>query len=283
MPEYRNFICRHLDDQHVVCEDVHFPSGAICTIYFSPSGVYALSSGTSSPKQRYHEVYGSLGAARFRFYSLGHGDGSVGRYDPMSDILGPSLDEDELSAEIGHWLHSGRKIYDAAAIDRMIAQLKSIDIRARGYAVMEDGELFLYRRGRLFKASSHNSDSIYYLTLFGGVLGLHRLALGKLVSGACYLFTGGLFLVGWILDLMQLFFGVLKDRKKRYLFPLSNRRSKSFILPFGLLLGFLLFLGYLFIVERFGLALQISTNAKLQADPQVLPALMDVFIKLFSR
>jgi TM2 domain-containing membrane protein YozV len=53
------------------------------------------------------------------------------------------------------------------------------------------------------KIAVKRTSITYLLWLLGGfgVLGLHRLYLGRWVSGLIWLFTGGLFLVGAIIDL----------------------------------------------------------------------------------
>jgi hypothetical protein len=44
----------------------------------------------------------------------------------------------------------------------------------------------------------------YLLWLVGGLLGLHKFYLGRPVVGLLYLFTGGLFFCGWIVDFFTL-------------------------------------------------------------------------------
>ncbi len=44
----------------------------------------------------------------------------------------------------------------------------------------------------------------WILLTFGGLFGLHRFYLHKWISGLLYLFTGGLFLVGYLYDLWTL-------------------------------------------------------------------------------
>jgi TM2 domain-containing membrane protein YozV len=44
----------------------------------------------------------------------------------------------------------------------------------------------------------------YVLWLFGGLFGLHKFYLGRPFIGLLYFFTGGLFLVGWIVDFFTL-------------------------------------------------------------------------------
>lgn len=42
----------------------------------------------------------------------------------------------------------------------------------------------------------------YLLWFFFGLLGVHRFYLGRPISGVIYLLTGGVFLIGWILDII---------------------------------------------------------------------------------
>lgn len=44
----------------------------------------------------------------------------------------------------------------------------------------------------------------WILLVMGGVFGLHRFYQGKIISGLLYLFTGGLFLIGWIYDIFTM-------------------------------------------------------------------------------
>jgi hypothetical protein len=44
----------------------------------------------------------------------------------------------------------------------------------------------------------------YFLWLVGGPLSLHKFYLGRPVMGLLYLFTGGLFFIGWVVDFFTL-------------------------------------------------------------------------------
>ena len=44
----------------------------------------------------------------------------------------------------------------------------------------------------------------YLLWFFFGFLGVHKFYLGKIGWGILYLLTGGLFLVGWLIDLFTI-------------------------------------------------------------------------------
>lgn len=47
--------------------------------------------------------------------------------------------------------------------------------------------------------------------MFGGYFGLHRFMQGKILSGLLYVFTGGLFGIGYVIDLIRLIFDYAKD------------------------------------------------------------------------
>jgi restriction system protein len=46
----------------------------------------------------------------------------------------------------------------------------------------------------------------FFLCLFLGVLGIHKFYEGRILLGILYLFTGGLLVIGVIVDLIVLFF-----------------------------------------------------------------------------
>ncbi|MCH5201025.1 MAG: TM2 domain-containing protein [Oscillospiraceae bacterium] len=49
-----------------------------------------------------------------------------------------------------------------------------------------------------------NKTTALLLCIFLGTLGVHRFYEGKIGTGVLYLLTGGLFLVGWIYDIIRI-------------------------------------------------------------------------------
>jgi len=49
-----------------------------------------------------------------------------------------------------------------------------------------------------------NYSVAWILQTFLGVFGVHRMYMGKWLTGLLYLFTGGLFLIGWLYDFLTL-------------------------------------------------------------------------------
>ena len=44
----------------------------------------------------------------------------------------------------------------------------------------------------------------YILWFFFGLLGVHKFYIGKPLMGVLYLFTGGIFFIGWLIDLFTI-------------------------------------------------------------------------------
>lgn len=61
--------------------------------------------------------------------------------------------------------------------------------------------------------SEKNWVVVLLLCIFLGELGIHRFYVGKIGTGIIYLFTGGLFGIGWVVDLILIIVGKFKDKE----------------------------------------------------------------------
>lgn len=69
------------------------------------------------------------------------------------------------------------------------------------------------RKAPRHRVSKHNKWCIFVLCVILGIFGVHRLYLKKKATGFIYLFTFGLFGVGWVFDLVMIATGNFKDEK----------------------------------------------------------------------
>ena len=53
----------------------------------------------------------------------------------------------------------------------------------------------------------------YLLWFFLGYLGIHRIYLGRWISGGIWFFTAGLFGVGWLIDAVLTYYMVCDENK----------------------------------------------------------------------
>jgi TM2 domain-containing membrane protein YozV len=67
--------------------------------------------------------------------------------------------------------------------------------------------------------SVKNYAATLILVLLFGFLGGHRLYVGKVGTGILYLFTGGFFLIGWIIDIFTVIFGNFTDKTGSFIRP----------------------------------------------------------------
>ena len=59
--------------------------------------------------------------------------------------------------------------------------------------------------------SDKNKNTALLCCIFGGMFGVHLFYVGKIGKGLLYLFTGGLFCFGWIIDIIKIATGSFQD------------------------------------------------------------------------
>lgn len=57
----------------------------------------------------------------------------------------------------------------------------------------------------------------FLLCFMGGLFGLHRFYVGRTISGIFYLFTAGVFGLGWIIDILSIMSGTFLDKNEQRL------------------------------------------------------------------
>jgi hypothetical protein len=60
-----------------------------------------------------------------------------------------------------------------------------------------------------------NYTTVLLLTIFLGFWGVHRFVVGKVGTGVLYVFTYGLFFIGWIVDIISVATGTFTDKQGR--------------------------------------------------------------------
>lgn len=93
-----------------------------------------------------------------------------------------------------------------------------------------EGNVFIKRGNKFFKASEQSSNKLFWITLLGGWLGIHKFVQGEKIQGFIYLLTIGLFGFGWLMDIISLLLGSIKDDYGLYLLPLDNTNIKALLL-----------------------------------------------------
>lgn len=64
----------------------------------------------------------------------------------------------------------------------------------------------------MINVSKKNKITALILCVLFGLFGVHRFYVGKIGTGLLYLCTGGLFLIGYVVDIILIITGKFKDK-----------------------------------------------------------------------
>ena len=209
-------------------EDLTLPEGKLLSVFIGRSGVFVIASEDTDPEALFTALRTLLETGRIRVYIPGSG-----YFAPLRGMIYAQWDEDELTEQIYDWVMGETAAWDDQRTEMLAQRLVHQSNVTRKSFTDADGNRYILKSGVFRPASRSSSDVLFYLTLFGGILGLHRFFCGKLFSGLLYLCTFGLMGLGWLLDILSLFLGIQKDRRKRYYMPLKNPILKLLLLPLG--------------------------------------------------
>ncbi len=270
MAEYVVCECTQLEDKLSVCSPVRMSCAELEALYVGCSGVYAIVGEDSSVdsaklQQALSEFFRT---SRIMIYLR-----DEGVYNSGTD--GVFLSDAELNDAIFSHTLNGPSVWGSASLEKVWDRILLEDARNRGMYRDEDGRWFVGKGGKFYPMSEHDSDQFLRLTLFGGILGLHRFALGKWISGLTYLLTGGLMGFGWLLDILQLNAGAMKDKAK-HLLPKPSETGLLWHAS-GIVVSSILLSAYTFALTWFSGSMdQASLNAMQNIDPENATQLMQL-------
>ncbi|TAE49120.1 MAG: TM2 domain-containing protein [Bacteroidetes bacterium] len=95
-------------------------------------------------------------------------------------------------------------------------QLHAAAAPAQPYPVLTESSADVAGQTPLHEGNDRNWLVALFLCIFLGVLGIHRFYLGYPVWGLIFLFTGGFFGIGYILDLIRIVLHLLGPKRGRY-------------------------------------------------------------------
>lgn len=112
---------------------------------------------------------------------------------------------DDLGAYIRKHVESSSYPSDA---EREELVLRLVKEESESLMTNSDSKSCFVKKGdKWLPAFNVDSDKVYNLALFGGLLGFHRFYLGLYGSGLLYFFTLGIFGAGWLFDCIEILLG----------------------------------------------------------------------------
>lgn len=227
-----------IDNDIYVCSNVMTSVGTIPEVYFCSYGLFIVLKELKEPiRVTYQKIRELLQVQHVYIYvpNAGVYNYFQDEYKEVKIHEEAESEEDENLQAFSYWYGQQQigntEKYDSDEIENIESKIKALDANIRGSFVDEEGNIYLKKGKKFVPMASINPDRIFYACVFGGGLGVHRFLLGKYFSGVIYFLTVGLFGIGWIVDTMSIFFGMMKEKKKRMLMPLSNKKVKMLFIP----------------------------------------------------
>lgn len=234
-----------ITDKIFKCSELTTSVGNIAEAYFCPYGLFTVLEELKYPIRTTYQKLRELLRLQHIYIYVPH----AGLYDYYRDQFKEiCLSEDE-GKESGE--HTTYDYFEGWYVEKEISneaikysydelikieeRLRLADATNRGSYVDNEGNIYIKKEKGFREASPINQDKLFYFCLFGGCIGLHRFLLKKYFTGFIYMITLGLFGMGWLFDLAGIVFGTTKDKKKRVILPLTNRKRKLLFIPIGVL------------------------------------------------
>ena len=271
MREYEICECTPLEDTLIRCAPVLLFRSISAEIFIGSSGAFVLAGKVADPGELYAFLRDFFCTSRVALYLA-----DAGLYDAVNDRIGPPLCDEELTDAIYMHATLNAPVWNEEDLAKVQQRIRLLDGRNRGLYRDSFGNWFIAQNDRFYFLSPHDPDRILRLALFGGVLGLHRFAMGKRGTGVLYALTGGLMGFGWLLDVFQLASGTMRDGKKG-LIPKPEHTGLLWYVG-GFAAGAALFGCYTLFSEQFAFALdQVTRQSVHNVDADALSGLKNLF------
>lgn len=270
---YDNCCCMKLEDDGYYLEDVYFPKGTVSAVYLGPGGIFVVVASEHDFEALYPSIRDVLGVKRVYIYIA-----NPGMYYPsMHSSADEPYEQEPPECDIAERIYKEPVVFSEEHITKLKQKLIETDAYTRGHFRNDDGNLSLLKGGVFWPASAIDPTFIFTLTLYGGLLGLHRFAMKRFFSGVFYVLTCGGFLVGWLLDLLQLFCGIMKDKDNKLILPLQDKQNKLLQLIPGIFLAYIYFSLY----SHLCTALSFGATTSFLNPSASLAELLAAFAKAF--
>lgn len=251
-----------LSEKGVICEDVHFDKDTeefpLCVA--APSGIYIFYKAYQeiTDLELFEKVSGyyskfltsleGLEGANLQFYLLLNTPITqkpfYGLFNPNMEFLTPISNLTETVKEELRFRPEtfGRdEIASFSFALNALSEEKKAPSSTDTYFEDRTGR-YVKKRGQWYKLSDINPETYFALLITGGLFGFHKFYVKKYGSFLAYFFTLGFCGIGWLFDMLEVFFGIARDRKKFYIGPFENKKEKlvSFLIaiPFMALIIF---------------------------------------------